>query len=444
METAIRGHACPRFHSQGRGHVYDFRVRNQRLDEGVRFLMGDEQTTELKFDSESDDQDVSEQLIPGSVAAVVSGTDWTTETIITQLQRGNIQLNPGFQRRDAWNRNYKSRFIESLIVGLPIPQIVLAESKKDRGKFIVLDGKQRLLSILQFWGLDEEGKNNAYRLSGLTLRPDLKGKSFKDLSESAALEADFDALCNQPIRTVVIRNWRDNNFLHTVFLRLNTGSVKLSPQELRQALIPGAFTDHIDVVAGGLAGLRSILGIDAPHSRMRDTEILARFLAFRFFAITYPGRMAAFLDTSFEKFNADWETHQPKVDEAVLEFESGVAELIRVFNGALARKPESVQFNRAVFDALIYFHSQPTVREALVGKDDEVRAAYLGLFVEGSSFLQAIESDTAGAPNTLARLTVWGAALSEVAGVEFAPPAIPVSRLKNESGAEVGSCDSPE
>jgi Protein of unknown function DUF262 len=104
---------------------------------------------EPEFDEEADEQDVSEQLAPGSVAAVVTGTDWTTETVVSQLKRGNIQLDPRFQRRDAWKRDRKSRFIESLIVGLPIPQIVLAESKRERGRFIVLDGKQRLLSILQ-------------------------------------------------------------------------------------------------------------------------------------------------------------------------------------------------------------------------------------------------------------------------------------------------------
>src|SRR5882762_5674987 len=173
--------------------------------------MAKELTQELEFEDESDDQDVAEQILPGSTAAVVSGTDWTTETIVSQLKRRNIQLDPRFQRRDAWKKDRKSRFIESLIVGLPIPQIVLAESKRDRGKFIVLDGKQRLLAILQFWGL-AEGDNNSYALSALTLRSDLKGKTFTELKNEGKYEAEFNALCNQPIRTVVIRNWKDTNF----------------------------------------------------------------------------------------------------------------------------------------------------------------------------------------------------------------------------------------
>ncbi|HFR4125238.1 TPA: DUF262 domain-containing protein [Yersinia enterocolitica] len=79
--------------------------------------------------------------------AVVFSTDWTTETIINQISKGTIDLNPNFQRRDAWTQEEKSKFIESLILGFPIPPIVLALNKNIRGKYIVLDGKQRLLSI---------------------------------------------------------------------------------------------------------------------------------------------------------------------------------------------------------------------------------------------------------------------------------------------------------
>jgi hypothetical protein len=388
--------------------------------------MAEESTQELEFDDESDEQDVAEQLAPGSVAAVVSGTDWTTETVVSQLKRGNIQLDPRFQRRDAWKRDRKSRFIESLIVGLPIPQIVLAESKRDRGKFIVLDGKQRLLSILQFWGLGQ-GENNSYPLSALTLRSDLIGKSFANLSADAAYEADFNALCNQPIRTVVIRNWKDTNFLHTVFLRLNTGSVNLSPQELRQALLPGSFSNYIDESAGSSAGLRRLLGIEGPDPRMRDTEILARFLAFRFFAHRYPGRMKEFLDDTFEEFNDRWGYYKPKIEAALVEFEKGVDELLSLFHEKVARKPSSRQFNRAVFDALIYFHSQPRVRNAIRSKSSDVKKAYQDLFSPNSGFLKAVESDTAGAPNTSARLRLWAKSLSRIAGQTFSSPNIPTA-----------------
>src|SRR5260370_24408428 len=77
----------------------------------------------------------------------VFGTDGSAGTLIAQLRRGNIKLDPIFQRRDAWDMKRKSRFIESIVLGLPIPQIVLAEAKEDRGSVLIIDVKQRLLSL---------------------------------------------------------------------------------------------------------------------------------------------------------------------------------------------------------------------------------------------------------------------------------------------------------
>jgi hypothetical protein len=297
-------------------------------------IMPNEQP-EIAFEDELDIAESRDAANRPELSAIVNGKDWTIETIVSQLQRKNILLNPGFQRRDAWSRERKSLFIESLIVGLPIPQIVLAESKSNRGKFIVLDGKQRLLSILQFWGL-ADGDNNRYSLSGLTIRTDLKRKDFAALSTDPPLEPDFNSLCNQTIQTVVILGWKDTSFLHTVFLRLNTGSLKLSPQELRQALQPGKFSDYIDIAAGESKGLRGILRTSAPDPRMRDTEILARYLSFYFFANDYPGRMKDFLDSSFEILNKCWDDKEESLKDAVANFELGVSDLDRVFGSSLA------------------------------------------------------------------------------------------------------------
>ena len=76
--------------------------------------------------------------------------DWTVETIYNQIEQGNIDLNPRFQRRNAWSDDKRSRLIESLILKLPVPEVVLAESHTEKNKYLVLDGKQRLLTIAGF------------------------------------------------------------------------------------------------------------------------------------------------------------------------------------------------------------------------------------------------------------------------------------------------------
>lgn len=352
--------------------------------------------------------------------AVLHATDWTTETIVSQLRRGNIVLNPSFQRRDAWKTQQKSRFIESLILGLPIPQIVLAESKERRGKFIVLDGKQRLLSILQYWGLGE-GKNNEYALSGLEIRKDLIRKKLKLLESEPDHEDDLNALLNQPIRTVVIKNWPSVDFLHLVFLRLNTGSVKLSPQELRQALFPGDFSDWVDEAAVNSNAIKTLLHLHEPDYRMRDIEVLSRYLAFRFFLADYRGRMKNFLDYSFETFNKDWHKWEPQLQAALADFELAVEALEQIFGPSIGKKPGSKHFNRAVFDFLVLYAQDERIRSAMVSNSSKVKEAFEKLFND-ASFKSATERDTAGVPNTVERISKWGTVLSVAISMQLPIP----------------------
>jgi hypothetical protein len=393
----------------------------------------------VEFDESAGEDQEEEQSARGAYAqAVVHATDWTTETIIAQLKRGNIALNPRFQRRDAWTVQQKSKFIESLVMGLPVPQIVLAESREKRGSYLVLDGKQRLLSLLQYWGLGQ-GAKNRYALSGLKILTQLNRKRLSDLEGEPSLEPELNALLNQTIRTVVIKNWPDTDFLHLVFLRLNTGSVKLSPQELRQALLPGKYTDWVDETASKSEPLRTLLNISEPDYRMRDVEVLARFIAFRHFLNEYPGRMKKFLDASFEDLNSRWSLlGEPAGDVAEQEaeaslgaFEAAVAALSTIFGiNEVARKPGSRPFNRAIFDLLAFYAQNDAVRIAMLEKQSQVKAAYAELF-HNAAFVSAVDRDTAGLSNTALRLVTWGEALQAALKMDFPVPRVVVDG-KNE------------
>jgi hypothetical protein len=87
----------------------------------------------------------------GVFQAAIGGKDWTVETLVSQMRKGRIDLDPSFQRRNAWLDNRKSKLIESILLGYPIPQIVLAEKRDKPGHYFVLDGKQRLLALRQFF-----------------------------------------------------------------------------------------------------------------------------------------------------------------------------------------------------------------------------------------------------------------------------------------------------
>jgi hypothetical protein len=355
--------------------------------------------------------------------AVLYSSDWTVETIISQLKNKNIDMNPRFQRRDAWSAGGKGRFIESVILGFPIPQIVLAEKKGLRGQFIVLDGKQRLLTLLQFTG-NSVGEKNAFRLAGLDVRTDLSKRSFVQLQGDPARRDDLNAFFNNTIRTVVIRNWPDTNFLHTVFLRLNTGSVKLSPQELRQAMVPGPFSDFIDDASVASGRVHSLLSRSTPDPRMRDVELMVRYLAYRRFLLDYTGRIKEFLDHTCTRLNEDWVVEEASVRDDLEQFNSAVDTLTRIFGiEGLARKPGSRSFNRAIFDALIFYAADQNIRNAMGGNSEAVLRLYDRCLAD-QAFIDAVESDTAGIPHTFERLSRWGDGLRASLGVQFNIPAL--------------------
>ena len=190
---------------------------------------------EIITDNQSDSEDI--QAVDVS-DVVVYARDWTIETIFNQINIGNIDLNPKFQRRNAWNDDKRSKLIESIIMGYPVPEIVLAENPNKKRSFIVIDGKQRLLTLAGF--ID----NNKYKywdrpvLKGLKVLKELNKLKYVDLDEKSKREFD-----NSSLRCTVITNFKDIQILYDIFYRLNSGSESLSTQELRQALNKGEFAD---------------------------------------------------------------------------------------------------------------------------------------------------------------------------------------------------------
>lgn len=136
------------------------------------------------------EEDIPEGLDKVVSKAVLWSTDWTIETIFSQLTKGNIELNPEFQRREAWNDEKKSLFIESILIGLPIPQIVLAERKDRPGSYLVIDGKQRLLTLRKFCANSKDKAFIPFGLKGLTIRSDLNGSTLEDLNSNPKLSDD--------------------------------------------------------------------------------------------------------------------------------------------------------------------------------------------------------------------------------------------------------------
>lgn len=356
----------------------------------------------IEIDSISDAEPVNPSLFND---IVVFGTDWTSETIEIQIQKGNILLNPTFQRRVAWLDDRKSQFIESLIFGVPVPQILLAQQSD--GKYIVLDGKQRLTAIEEFF-------SNKLKLTGLKLDSSLNGLTFDDLKKDK--DFYYNQLTNRPIRTTVIKNCKHESILHQIFLRVNTGSVPLSPQELRQALHPGEFVRFANEFTAQSESLKTMLGLKEPDYRMRDVDIFVRSIGIFNFSDNYTGSMGPFLDDCCKKLNKLWITESSELIRQASEFNNAIDFVQKCFGETTSfRVWANGNFNRiinrAVVDVMIYYFMFPEIRRVFSSKHQEVVSAFKEVSMD-RDFSRSISFSTNSSSAMRTRFSLWGKKLS--------------------------------
>ena len=345
---------------------------------------------------------------------------------------------PEFQRRDAWTKRRKSRYIESLILGIPVPQIILADRKTERGKYLVLDGKQRLLALRQFVGADEGSKNNNFRLQGLEVRKELNGETFSDIENDPSSVSILTPFYNQTVRSVVIRSWPTPSFLHMLFARLNTETLPLSPQELRQALFPGDFVKYADEAARESRAIKILLESDEPDLRMRDVEILVRYLAFALFLSEHAGNLKDFLDGTCEKLNKEWPQKELDIKNQVQEFEEAVDASVQIFGtDGIGRKWTESGFtprlNKAILDVLVFYFFDERIREAALRKAEDVREVFKSLCLESEEFRNSIETTTKSLRATSTRLSLWGNKLRDALDLDFQIPSYDGKRIEFSS-----------
>lgn len=341
--------------------------------------------------------------------AVVVNADWTIETINGQIEKGNIDLQPQFQRRAAWDAVRKSRLVESIIVGMPVPNIVLAENKEQRGKFIVIDGKQRLVSISEFF-------SNSYALKGLDIRSDLNGKTYDQLSNE-----DKDNFDNSTLRSTVIKNWKDENFLYAIFFRLNSGSLPLSPQELRKALTGGNLIDHIEAYLVRSDEFKALFGLEL-DKRMRDSELVLRFIAFDRFLEGYDGNFKRFLDETTKYFESDWNNRVNEVNSSLDRLDTSLRTSRIIFGSNAFKKWIGGKYervmNRAIFDCIARFFADQLVVDHSLVTQDSVEEAFKKI-CDVERFKQAIERTTKSKDATFYRIDSWGESLAATIGRNY-------------------------
>lgn len=331
----------------------------------------------------------------------VVSKDWTLETIFSQINQGNINLNPEFQRRNAWNDKKRNQLIESLILGFPIPEIVLAENPNKKRSYIVIDGKQRLSTIAGFLNTTEFKFWENPKLKGLQIRNELNDLTFNDLKTDEKYEEAYRQLMNASTRcTIIVTDYEKNNdILYHIFYRLNTSSVPLATQELRQVLHKGDFANYLVEITKTKQPLHEIMGLDGPDKRLADIEIILKFISFTLFGKEYKSNLKKFLDDSMKKINKDWEKkYKDDVKKIYIKFNNGISNLKTTFQEPkhIGRKFQEKwvgRFNRNLFEVLVFYFQELVSKDLTQTNNDRFIEGFKKLF-DDPIFLPTVESNT--------------------------------------------------
>lgn len=306
--------------------------------------------------------------------------DFTVETMAEKLNNGSVFI-PEYQRRYVWSEPQASRLIESLIIQCPIPVIYLNQEPDER--LAVIDGNQRLTSIRRYL-------NNEFPLKGLTAYPELEGNRFHELDPRIQRH-----IINRTLRCIVILKGTHPQVKFDVFERLNTGAVKLTPQELRHGLYFGDTTNLATEIAKK-NNFSSIIEIKS-DKRMKAEELVLRFWAFTENFSDYKKPLSGFIN-SFTDENRS--LTQKKKDELKEKFEKALNDVINYF-GSYAFKifDENLRiespFNSALFDAqMISLYQLRSENKLKAINQKEALARMSKLFLQDEQFRRAISIAT--------------------------------------------------
>lgn len=349
--------------------------------------------------------------------------DFNVMTLHSFVESGSVRI-PGFQRNFVWDLGRASKLIESLILGLPVPQLFLYE--QERNKFLVIDGQQRLMSIYYFIKMrfprkvkrgelrlifDQEGRipehilhdDKYFQPFNLRLPQRLPNheNKFKGLNYET-LGNYKTQLDLRPIRNIVVRQnvpTDDDSSIYEIFNRLNSGGINLSPQEIRSSMYHSEFYILLSRI-NNKERWRKILGTPEPDLHMKDIEILLRGFAVLVDGRNYAPSMVKFLNQFSNKCKpqaAGRNEYFRKLFESFLDACSSLAD-------DAFKNRKNKRFNVALYEAVFAAACERAFSEKCIvsGTLDSARMQTLAT---DQAFVLASQEGTTQTKNLMKRLS---------------------------------------
>lgn len=354
------------------------------------------------------DVDEAAEVIPFTYSVTAYGADPQVDGLVKRVREGDIFIplfslsgeTAGgavrFQREYVWKKIQADRFIESLLLGLPVPGIFLV--KEDTGKHLVLDGHQRLQTLLRFYSNDWEG--GPFQLESVQKR--FEGLTYDDLENT-----DKRRLDDSIIHATIVRQDEpsdDHSSIYLVFERLNSGGTSLQPQEIRVALYHGRFVSLLTSL-NQHTSWRVLFG--RKSRRLKDIELILRFFAL----LEARGRYARPMKGFLSSYMAQRRNLPGRVEEEFRNIFVRTTDAILQALGKKAFKPGRT-VNAALVDSLMVGLAR-RIRESGPPSSSGLRSAYDQL-LRKSKFQQAISRATADEENVKQRLAIATKAFARV------------------------------
>lgn len=374
-------------------------------------------TDEIEFEEPLEEEIDSGDIALAERTVNTDKGDPEIESLHGKSRRGKLVIQPDFQRHFVWDKTKSSKLIESSLLDIPLPVIYLAEAQD--GKEYVIDGQQRLTAFFSF--IDGKFPDGAdFRLSGLKVFNELNRKFFRDLDEQLQ-----DKIRYCKIRTITFKRDSDSNLKFEIFERLNTGSVSLNDQELRNCIYRGPYNELLKKLSGN-EDFKHLMNITQPDKRMRDVGLVLRFAAF-FHAtyLNYKPSMRKFLNEDMERYQLISEADAAELTNALKNSLGIVKSLLgkhafkRFYKGT-ASDPngywESKKFNASLYDVLMFSFAKQD-KNTVYQNLDSIREGFIDLMTSDGEFITSIEKSTSSVQAVTTRFDKFRLMLQAIIGI---------------------------
>lgn len=357
----------------------------------------------IEFDSETAKEDKSDGGIypydPAFESIEMTDNPFSVFEYLRQLEKGRIQIQPDFQRNLVWTNSQKSKFIESILLNFPLPPIYLNETKDSN--YLVIDGLQRSTALYEFY-------RGNFALTGIEAIPKYNGTNFIGLPE--ILQSKFE---NKKLTVFVLKPSTPMVVIYDLFNRINTGGTQLNRQEVRNCIFIGKSTNLLRELAEEDYFRRGISWGVKP-TRMKDREVILRYLAFRWFDFKnqYFGDMSEFVEEAMRTIN---KLPDRQIEIMKEDFKHVMETSFLIWSDRSFRIPTSYTkgtINVAVLESVCNFLSSKS-KEYLTKNANEIRANYITL-INDEKYYDSVTTSTGSKQKVLDRFALAHKHLSNI------------------------------